>query len=506
MARPALRLQDVTFSYESSPANLFEDLSIHVPTGWTGVVGVNGAGKTPLLLLASGVLEPTRGSVVATGSRIYCEQRTDFPPEDLYEFLASTDATAHELSGRFGLAPDWVLRWETLSHGERKRAQIATALWREPDVLALDEPTNHIDGRTRDQLVEGLRSYAGVGLLVSHDRELLDGLCERTIVIEEGRATVRPGGYSRATELVESERDSTRRAHETLQREVRRLQNVASDRRREADRADRMRSGKHLDPKDKDGRGRLRLAILTGKDGKAGRLLDQLSGRLEKSREKLGQTRVTKESTLGVELRGEPCRRDLLFRMPAATISMGTNRRLIHPDLLMSPLDRVALTGPNGAGKSTLVNQILSGIELGPDRVVFMPQEIDRKTGASVLRDIRKLGHERLGELMTYVSRLGSRPERLLTTEQPSPGELRKLLLSLGITRRPHLIVLDEPTNHLDLPSIECLEEALSACRCGLLLVSHDRVFLRKLTTTWWDLLDDGPGRQSLVIGSANDL
>lgn len=506
MARPNLRLQNLTFAYESSPVNLFEDLSIQVPTGWTGIVGVNGAGKTTLLLLASGELEPTRGCVVAPGRRIYCEQRTDHPPEHLGELLASTDGAACALGGRFGLAPDWELRWDSLSHGERKRAQIATALWREPDLLALDEPTNHIDSRTRDQLIEELGSYAGVGLLVSHDRELLDGLCQRTIVIEEGRLTVRPGGYSRAMELVASEKDATKRTHETLQREVRRLQTAASDRRREAARADSLRSGRHLDPKDRDGRGKLRLAILTGKDGRAGRLFAQLSGRLERSREQLEQTRVTKEYTLGVELRGEPCRRDLLFRVPATTIPMGSGRELAHPDLLMGPLDRVALTGPNGSGKSTLVGQILSRLELEPHRVVFMPQEIDRETGASVLDEIRKLGRERLGELMTYVSRLGSRPERLLSTELPSPGELRKLLLALGITRRPHLIILDEPTNHLDLPSIECLEDALKACRCGLLLVSHDRVFLRELTETWWHLLEDGTGRTGLTVGSSSDL
>jgi macrolide transport system ATP-binding/permease protein len=95
---------------------------------------------------------------------------------------------------------------------------------------------------------------------------------------------------------------------------------------------------------------------------------------------------------------------------------------------------------------------------------------------------------------MTIVSRLGSRPELLLRSVEPSPGELRKLLLARGISRAPYLIVMDEPTNHLDLPSIECLEEALADCPCGLLLVSHDERFLGRLTGTRWRLTRAGTG------------
>jgi ATPase subunit of ABC transporter with duplicated ATPase domains len=100
---------------------------------------------------------------------------------------------------------------------------------------------------------------------------------------------------------------------------------------------------------------------------------------------------------------------------------------------------------------------------------------------------------------MTIVSRLGSRPHRLLETAEPSPGEIRKLLLALGITRVPHLIIMDEPTNHLDLPSIQCLAEALQECPCGLLLVSHDHYFLNRLTTIRWHiaLQKDSPNRDT---------
>jgi ATPase subunit of ABC transporter with duplicated ATPase domains len=85
----------------------------------------------------------------------------------------------------------------------------------------------------------------------------------------------------------------------------------------------------------------------------------------------------------------------------------------------------------------------------------------------------------------------------VLESGSPSPGEVRKLLLATGIARRPHLVVMDEPTNHLDLPSIECLEAALAECPCGLLLVSHDRRLLGRLTRVRWDLAPAGTAGDS---------
>src|SRR5262249_50695616 len=93
-----------------------------------------------------------------------------------------------------------------------------------------------------------------------------------------------------------------------------------------------------------------------------------------------------------------------------------------------------------------------------------------------------------LGDVMTIISCLGSRPERLLQSREPSPGEVRKIQLALGMSRMPNLIVMDEPTNHLDLPSMECMENALSQVRCALLLGSHDRRSLKQATKITWEL------------------
>ena len=152
--------------------------------------------------------------------------------------------------------------------------------------------------------------------------------------------------------------------------------------------------------------------------------------------------------------------------------------------------DRIALTGSNGSGKSTLISHIKQSLNLQENHVVYLPQEIDIHASQDVMARARDLHNEKLGQMLTIVSRLGSRPQRLMESVEPSPGEIRKMLLAIGITNVPHLIVMDEPTNHLDLPSIECLEQALADCPCGLLLVSHDRRFLNALVQQRWHITE----------------
>ena len=154
----------------------------------------------------------------------------------------------------------------------------------------------------------------------------------------------------------------------------------------------------------------------------------------------------------------------------------------------MLPHDHVALTGPNGASESTLLGHIVSRLNILPNRLTYIPQEIDLQSSKEILLQLRSLPREKLGQMMAVVSRVGSNPDRLMESGEPSPGEMRKILLTTAIAQKPYLIVMDEPTNHLDLASIECLEEALADWPCGLFLVSHDRRFLTKLTNTQWSI------------------
>ena len=487
MRLSGILFQDVRFEYDAMMQPLFDGLTAHFPTGWTGIVGVNGAGKTTLLRLATGDLTPQEGTVLGTDGAIYCSQRTDDAPAGLNDLVCAMDGDAFEIRGRLGLQDEWPARWKTLSHGERKRAQIAVALWRRPRVLAVDEPTNHLDVEAQMMVSDALRTFQGVGLLVSHDRDLLDLLCSQCLFVDPPEATMRPGGVTAGMQQGRLEEETALREREVAKRTYRKLAEETVKRRDAAAQQQKRRSKRGLG-KDNDARFKRNLARISGKDGTGGKLLRQLDGRLHRAQEKLDNARVKKTHDLGIWLPGTRSRRDLLFGIAGGSLSLGETRRLTFPDLMMRPDDRVALTGPNGAGKSTLLRHIVQSLNVPDAHVTYVPQEIDALSSRKILERARNLPRDELGRMMTAVSRLGSRPERLLESAEPSPGEARKILLATGIAQTPHLIVMDEPTNHLDLASIECLEAALADCPCGLLLVSHDRRFLKRLTRRRWDI------------------
>ncbi|MHC4681165.1 MAG: ATP-binding cassette domain-containing protein [Planctomycetota bacterium] len=491
MRKRFVKFHNVAFTYDSASAPLFENVSLHVAGGWSGVVGANGAGKTTLLKLATELLKPVRGRVETAANSLYCAQRTDDIPDRFEELILAETKSACIIKGQLGIRSDWAKRWVTLSDGERKRAQLAVALWLEPEVLAIDEPTNHLDAEAREVLTKALGCFDGVGLIVSHDRELLDSLCQQCLFIRAAKVIPRPGGVTKGMQIAKAERASCQKQHILKKRAYKRLVGEFGKRRELAKQSQKRRSKKDLAKKDHDAREKVDRARVSGKDGVAGRLQRQLKGRLGQAAKDLASIAVEKEYRLGVWLPGCVSKRNLLLELPAGAVSLGERRRLNHPELVIRPKDRIALTGPNGSGKSTLIGKIVTSLTVPEEHVTYVPQEVDLRRSQRILAQAQALAGEKLGHLMTIVSRLGSRPARLLESREPSPGETRKLLLALGMTRLPHIIIMDEPTNHMDLPSIECLEEALVDCPCCLVLVSHDRRFLQELTQVKWRTAPD---------------
>jgi ATPase subunit of ABC transporter with duplicated ATPase domains len=500
MTAHSILFQNVSFTYDRAIQPLVDELSVSISKGWTGIVGANGVGKTTILKLATKVLAPNRGQVVIPGPATYCQQRTDHLPDQLHDLMHAMTGDAQRIKGRLGLGNDWLERWATLSHGERKRAQIAVAIWQRPVVLAVDEPTNHLDDEAQDLLIEALSRFKGIGMLVSHDRRLLDGLCRQCLFVDPPEVRLRPGNYSDGIQQAAMDAMTARRQRAKAKHDFGLLKREVAKRRDAASQANRRRSKKGLAGKDHDAREKIDAVRVTGKDGVAGIRLNQLQGRLSQSRIKMDSIKVKKTYDMGIGIPGAISKRNTLFNLPAGTLSLGANRQLDFPDLAMKPDDRIALTGRNGCGKSTIISHIMQSLSLEPDDFTYLPQEIDIGASKDILIQARNLPRDKLGEMMTVVSRLGSRPQRLLEGATPSPGEIRKVLLATGIANVPHLIVMDEPTNHLDLPSIECLEKALADCPCGLLLVSHDQRFLNALTHIRWHISEKGKKKGRYVL------
>lgn len=485
-----LHFEQVSFSFPSASRPLFENLTLDFSPGWTGIVGANGSGKTTLLSLVTGQLAPTAGTVRRPRTVVLCPQRTDEPPPEFTEFLSGPDTEAYTIAAQLEIEDDWDHQWHRLSHGERKRSQIAVALWSAPAILALDEPTNHIDRNARDLLEEALRRYTGIGLLVSHDRDLLDTLTENCVFIDPPEARMRSGGYTRAQAECEREAATERARRERLDHDHRRLERELQRRRVEASRSHALRSKRGIPIKDFDARFKKNAARVSGKDGQAGRLMNQLKGRLGNLEARRDAIRARKERDLGIWVGAESARRPILLDLPPGDLRLDGRRSLQFPNLTINRDSRIGLVGPNGSGKSTLIRHLTASISWARDHLLLLNQEVPGETADRIARRVRSLPRSELGALMQTVSRLGSDPKRLLETQRPSPGEVRKLLVALGIRQRPWLIVMDEPTNHLDLPSIECLQAALADCPCALLLVSHDQRFLDALTTITWAVAD----------------
>jgi ATPase subunit of ABC transporter with duplicated ATPase domains len=491
MARLFLSFNSVTFSYPSSERPALRGSSFELAPGWTGVTGENGAGKTTLLLLAAGLLQPSAGSVRGPGDSLYCPQRTDAIPESWEELFFAGDNDAGRLLNSLGIGEDWPYRWETLSHGERKRFQLAVALRRNPGFLAVDEPTNHLDAEASALALEALGTYRGIGLVVSHDRALLDGLCGNCLFLRDGTVTLRPGGVSKGLAEEERERAEQRGARKRLAEEEERLAVEAGRRKRAVEGSRNRLSKRGLDPKDRDGRGKINLARLSGKDTAAANLHKRMKNRAEEAGEALERAAKPRERKQGLTLEGQRARADRLLFLEPGTIPLGEGRSLSFPELVVRPEDRIALTGPNGSGKSTLIRLALSRLEADstvpvPRPLLCLPQELGAGESRAILEATLREEEKFRGEIFARFSLLGSDPRQLFSSALPSPGEIRKLMIARGIFHNPALIIMDEPTNHLDLVSIGLLETALAEFRGALLLASHDEAFLSRLTRRNW--------------------
>jgi len=492
---PSVHLDEVRFSFLDA-VPLFDDLCLDLDAGWTGVVGENGAGKTTLLRLIQGELDPDAGTVRLEPRRarvLLCSQTIERLPEEVAAFAASFEGDSRALQGRLDLEPEDLERWPTLSPGQRKRWQIGAALAAAPDVLLLDEPSNHLDGAARDLLVGALRDHRGVGLVVSHDRELLDALTVRTLRFHRGTVRLHRGNYSAARREWLAGQEHLRESRQRLKAEQERARERLADARRERDSAQRNRStGRRMkSAKDSDQRSILAGTKAGWAEAGLSRRVQLVRRELSRLEEEVSATRMEKERGRSIGVDYIPAPMPILARLDLPELRAGERRLLGETKLVLRREDRVRIAGVNGAGKTTLLEALREEAGIPPERLLYLPQELTEDASLELLEQLRESPPEQRYAALALVAALGSDPGRLLESECPSPGEARKLALAFGLARQAWALFLDEPTNHLDLPSVERLEAALTEYPGALVLVTHDEGLAAKCVTSTW-LIRDG--------------
>ncbi len=489
-------ISKLNFSYTSA-VEILKDVDLHLTAGWTGIVGTNGGGKTTLLRLLARQLKPDHDSIRYEPSDSianYCPQQVDEITEAISDFAEDWSKLAMRLRGKLELETEDIYRWDSLSPGERKRWQIGAALADQPDVLLLDEPTNHLDQAAKNLLLTSLQQFKGVGVLVSHDRFLLDTLTNSTArVIHGGTVNLYRGSYSEAHEVWVSDDEREYETREQLKTEQRKMRKRLDVARRSQDKADSMiKAGKRLKGiHDSDGRSAAAKGKIANAESKLGREVAVLKTKLSTTSDKLDDAFIQKQVGRSVFVLDDKSPKSNLVSFKADELKAGDQSLINDVDLIIRRDSHIHLQGVNGSGKTTLIEKLIEVSNLPEDKILYLPQELSETQISDMMEEMNHLSGPVKGRLMQIVAALGVPPDRLMQTWRPSPGEARKLFFAMGLSKQAWLLLLDEPTNHLDLPSVERIEEACIAYSGAFLLVSHDIHFAGAVTNETWKIEDN---------------
>jgi macrolide transport system ATP-binding/permease protein len=492
-----LRLQSISFSFPNSHRHVIHELSTTFSPGWTSLVGANGCGKSTLLKIMAKQLAPSSGHLQSNYLTHLCEQDTQHPPANLDHFLEAFDGEALRIKTHLSLHELITRKWQALSSGEQKRFQLGCALWSAPEVLLVDEPTNHLDARNRNFIIEALKHFRGIGIVVSHDREVLEALCSKHLFFVGSKVIEGTGSFHEAKTQLEQNFATKDAEKAVLKQQNQRLKSEATRLHTLNQSAKKRLSKIHVDAKDHDTKAKMNLAKLTGKDASLGQKQTNIQNRVAHLEKKIDSFDVIKDYTGAISFApSETSRSKVVLFQEAGSISLPDGTALHFPELTLRTSEKIGIIGRNGVGKSSLLANILEAGWLKTTRYFYLPQELDTQNVKKIRTQLIELSSEDLARCLQIIARLGSDPKAIMASQHWSHGEVRKVAIALAIVNGIEMLLLDEPTNHLDLPSLENMEQALSKSLLTLLIVSHDTAFLQHVCSRFWKLLRIGENTQ----------
>src|SRR5882724_6001804 len=484
---PILNAQGLTKAFGATA--LFREISFTVSDGdRIGLIGPNGAGKSTLLKVLAGDEDADAGDVaVRKRARVgYVAQESSFAPGITVRAVLETalvrakvaegehEGRLRETSGRTGF-PDLTAEAATLSGGWRKRLAIAEAVVTHPDVLLLDEPTNHLDLAGIVWLEELLNEGSFACVLVSHDRYFLENVATEIVelnrVYADGLLRVK-GSYSKFLEGKQAYVEAQSKLQDALKNRVK-------------IEVDWLRRG----PKARSTKAKARI-------DNAQELIGQL---------KEVNARVQTASA-GIDFSATDRQTKRLVELEDVSVVLGDRKIVEGLNFLITSGMRVGLVGPNGSGKTTLL-RLLTG-ELAPTagtikraaalKIVYFSQMRELEEGVTLRRALAPdsdsvVYQGRVVHVASYATKFLFTSEQLnQPVERLSGGERARVLIAKLMLEPADLLLMDEPTNDLDIPTLEILEESLLEYPGALVLVTHDRYMLDRVSSIVLGL--DGKG------------
>ena len=495
-----LQINNLTFSYEGSGDNVFEDVSFSIDTSWKlGLIGRNGKGKTTFLNLLMGRYEYVGN--ISGGAVFDC-----FPYAAKESDLNKTAADLARIwkpqveewqiliqLAQIGMDAECMYRpFGTLSYGERTRVMLAVLFASDDEMLLIDEPTNHLDKEARESVKEYLKSKKGF-ILVSHDRDLLDAVTDHVLVLNRSSIEVQAGNFSSWQENKERADAFAKAENEKHIKEIGKLKAAADRSNRWAAKSENSKIG--FDPVKEPERNISTRSYIGAKTKKMQARVKSYEKRMDREIEqKEGLLRDIEQIT-DLKITLLKYHKDMLIEAKDLTLSYDPETPLFTDMTFgIRQGERIFLTGRNGSGKTSLIKAILQEEK---DSGLNMTGELRVASGLTISYISQDTSHL-TGTLKEYAKRAGLNESlflavlRQLDLEREqfnndmrnySEGQKKKVLIAASLITPAHLYIWDEPLNYIDVFSRMQIEKLILEYRPTMLLVEHDVRFREKVKT-----------------------
>ena len=503
-----IAVNDLTFTYEGGVDAVLENVTFHVDTNWKlGLIGRNGKGKTTLLNLLMGKYE-YRGSISAS-------MRFDYFPYRVSDENLTRCASE--------LAPVWkpgVETWQvllqinlirmdpeclyrpfgTLSHGERTRVMLAVLFAGEDEFLLIDEPTNHLDAGAREIVKAYLASKKGF-ILVSHDRDLLDAVCDHVLVLNRKTIEVQAGNFSSWWENKERKDTFAKAENEKHLKEIGKLKAAADRSARWADKSENRKIG--FDPVKENDRSISTRSYIGAKTKKMQARVKTYEKRVDREIEEKEGLLQDLEKTVDLKLNPLLFHKDILIDARDLSLGYEGAQSILFEGMNFQVRrgDRLVLSGENGCGKSSIVKAVLRRASDQSSNADSSKLVIDGTLEVASGLTISYVNQDTSflsGSLRKYCEKQGldeslffailrqldiGREQFVKKMEDFSEGQKKKVLIAASLLTPAHLYIWDEPLNYIDVFSRMQIEKLILKAKPTMLVVEHDVRFQEKIAT-----------------------